>query len=142
MKASDIKVGNIYYVDFEPSRKKEFNGHHMALVLKKNINEITFIVIPMTSNKDGIGKNKISLGVIESLPERLKADNHESYAVYDQVRTINASRFSNIISDKGEIMEATLDKDKLTMVYKAIIKNLIYDLDDKIKDTLKQDCFE
>ena len=35
MRAKDIKVGHIYYVDFEPIRRGEFDKTHMALVLRK-----------------------------------------------------------------------------------------------------------
>jgi mRNA-degrading endonuclease toxin of MazEF toxin-antitoxin module len=50
LKTSDIKVGHIYYVDYEPVRDCEFNGLHLSLVLKKNNDKHTFIVMPLTSS--------------------------------------------------------------------------------------------
>lgn len=48
MKFSDIQVGYIYNVIFDPVRNCEFNGKHLALVLKRNNDKQTFIVMPLT----------------------------------------------------------------------------------------------
>lgn len=53
MRFSDIKIGHIYNVIFDPVRFCEFNGKHLALVLKKNNDRKTFIVMPLTSESNG-----------------------------------------------------------------------------------------
>ena len=62
MKAQEIKLKHIYYVDYEPTQKGEFGKKHLAVVLKKNHDKITFVTIPLTSKDNGVGINKISLG--------------------------------------------------------------------------------
>lgn len=62
MRFSDIRVGYIYNVIFDPVRTCEFNGKHLAVVLKKNNDKATFIVMPLTSAPSGAGVNKIKLG--------------------------------------------------------------------------------
>ena len=46
MRFSDIKVGYIYNVIFDPVRDCEFDGRHLAVVLKRNNDKATFIVMP------------------------------------------------------------------------------------------------
>ncbi len=123
MKAQDIKVGHIYYVDFEPTRKGEFGRHHMGLVLKRTVNQITFITVPLTGSSDT--SNKIKLEIKDLLPEHLKTK--DTYAVYDQIRTVNSSRFSNLVED-GNIVDVVVPDAVFDEVLKAIIKNLTSDL--------------
>lgn len=66
MRASDIKVGCIYNVIFDPVRDCEFDGRHLAVVLKKNNDRSTFIVMPLTSASNGNGINKVHIGQIPS----------------------------------------------------------------------------
>lgn len=91
MRFTDINVGYIYNVLFDPVRICEFNGKHLGLVLKKNNDKNTFIVMPLTSAISGDGINKINIGQINSLPSSLKT--HCTYAVLNQIRTVNANRF-------------------------------------------------
>ena len=130
MKANDIKVGHIYYVDFEPTRKGEFGKLHMCIVLKKNADMITFIVVPLTSQEDAPLGNKMSLGVIETLPDNLKTK--QSYAVLDQVRTLNSSRFRNLKSN-DEIIDAYVDEDTFFQIWEKIIANMTSDLPKEMK---------
>ena len=123
MKAKDIKVGHIYYVDFEPTRKGEFGRHHMGLVLKRTVNQITFITVPLTGNSDT--SNKIKLDIKDLLPEHLRTK--DTYAVYDQIRTVNSSRFSNLVED-GKIVDVVVPDAVFDEVLKAIIANLTSDL--------------
>jgi uncharacterized protein YifN (PemK superfamily) len=125
MKASDIHVGSIYYVNFDPTEVGEFGKKHLAVVLKKNNNSITVVAIPLTSNECGVGANKLELGFLECLPERLR--HSKSYAVYDQVRVVSATRFETI-KDQGLPWEAVVPEDILEKIYKAVIKDLISDL--------------
>lgn len=122
MNAKDIKVGHIYYVDFEPVRKGEFDKYHMALVLKKTLNQITFISIPLTSNADGNGKNKVRIDITSKLPTNLQGKS--TYAVYDQLRTLNASRFHNLM-ENGNVMDVEVDHETVQAVIEKVIKNLL-----------------
>ena len=123
MKAKDIKVGHIYYVDFEPTRKGEFDKYHMGLVLKRTVNQITFITVPLTGNSDT--SNKIKLEINDLLPEHLRTK--DTYAVYDQIRTLNSSRFSNLVED-GKIVDVVVPDSVFDEVLKAIISNLTSEL--------------
>lgn len=91
MRFSDILVKHIYNVIFDPVRFCEFDGKHLALVLKRNNDKRTFIVMPLTSEPNGVGVNKIKLDTITSLP--LSMRNNDTYAVFNQIRTVNADRF-------------------------------------------------
>ena len=134
MKSSDIKVGHIYYVNFEPTEPGEFGKKHLAVVIKKNHDKITFVVIPMTSKEKGIDINKISLGKLDCLPTNLQ--NKDSYAVIDQIRTVNSNRFYEL-KDNGNIVDAIMPKEKMHSLYKAIIKDLLHDVpENEIRDIL------
>lgn len=91
MKYSDILVGCIYNVIFDPVESCEFDGKHLAIVLKKNLDKRTCIVMPMTTSANGDRDNKKNLGRISSLPTSLNGS--DTYAVFNQVRTVNAGRF-------------------------------------------------
>ena len=137
MRSGDIKVGHIYYVDFEPVRKGEFDKYHMALVLKKNANKITFITVPLTSNADGLGVNKMEISISEMLPKNLR--DKKSYVVYDQVRTVSASRFHNLM-DNGSVCDVAVDKSILLSVLTKIIHNLLYGMDDESVNVVLDAC--
>ncbi len=130
MKAQEIKVGHIYYVNYEPTRRGEFGKIHLCVVLKKNNDLITFVTVPLTSKEDAPCNNKLSLGVIDSLPENLKEN--ESYAVLDQVRTLNASRFMRLKQDE-EVVDAYLSEMQLNKLLQAIVNDLLADTPYKIK---------
>lgn len=125
MDAKKIKVGHIYFVDFNPAHQGEFDKKHLAIVIKKNANRITFVTVPLTSSDDGEGINKISLGKLSMLPSNLR--DKTSYAVYDQIRTVNADRFS-FLTDNGKTIDAKLPRELLTTVYKSVIKDLLHDV--------------
>lgn len=144
MRASDIKVGCIYNVIFDPVRDCEFDGKHLAVVLKKNNDRSTFIVMPLTSSSNGDGINKIHIGQIASLPTSLRSNN--TYAVFNQVRTVNANRFISL-KEGGTVIEARLPQDELHQLLVLAIKELVYsiDQDNKIrllKIAYEQECVE
>ncbi len=112
-------------MNFEPTEPGEFGKKHLAVVLKKNSNGITVVAIPLTSDEIGVGTNKIDLGHLDCLPERLRSSN--SYAVYDQVRVVSAKRFEPI-KEQGVVWTATMPEELLERIYKAVIKDLISDL--------------
>lgn len=123
VRASDIKVGCIYNVIFDPVRNCEFDGKHLAVVLKKNNDKSTFIVMPLTSASNGNGINKIHIGQIASLPASLKSNN--TYAVFNQVRTVNASRFISL-KEGNTVIEALFPQDKFHQLLVLAIKELVY----------------
>ena len=122
MKADEIKVGHIYYVDYEPTRKGEFGKLHLCVVIKKNNDSITFVTVPLTSQEEAPCNNKLSLGVIETLPDNLKEK--ESYAVLDQIRTLNASRFRRL-KQNDDVVDASLSNKQLKDLLKAIISDFL-----------------
>lgn len=107
MRFSDIKVGYIYNVIFDPVRDCEFDGKHLAVVLKRNNDKATFIVMPLTSAPNGVGMNKIKLGAMNSLPSSLKTN--DTYAVYNQIRTVNADRFI-ALREGSAVKECPMEK--------------------------------
>jgi mRNA-degrading endonuclease toxin of MazEF toxin-antitoxin module len=130
MKYSDIKPKNIYYVDFEPTKGNEFRGNHLALVLKLNKDKRTVVVLPLTSSPSGVGGNKISLGFIASLPANLKSS--ETFAVLDQMRTVDYARFKQI-DEKGKPIFPNIP-DKLYLdIWVSISNETLFNitLDDK-----------
>ncbi len=125
MNAREIKVGHVYFVNFDPTETGEFGKEHMAVVLKKNANKVTFVMIPMTSSEIGLGVNKISLGKLGCLPSNLR--DKESYAVIDQIRTLNAKRFKPLI-ENGQPLDAPLPEELMDILYKSVIKDLLHDV--------------
>lgn len=130
MKAQEIKIKHIYYVDFEPTQKGEFGKKHLGVVLKKNHDKITFITIPLTSKENGLDINKISLGKINNLPENLR--DKETFAVLDQVRTVSSSRFYKL-KDNGTYVEVELSDEKFLLLFEHIFKDLSFNLEEKEK---------
>lgn len=132
MRFSDIKVGYVYNVIFDPVRNCGFDGRHLAVVLKRNNDKSTFIVMPLTSAPNGNGVNKIKLGVMDCLPSSLKSN--ETYAVYNQVRTVNADRF--IALKEGNIVkECQMEKSVFHNLLFLGLREMVYSIpqDDKIE---------
>jgi mRNA-degrading endonuclease toxin of MazEF toxin-antitoxin module len=128
MRYSDIKEKYVYYVDFNPVRPCEFNNNHLAVVLKKNNDKKTAIVMPLTSKENGVGTNKMLLPTIKDLPARLKGD--DSYAVYDQVRSVNYSRFQPIFKNTTGmvVVDVKIDDE----VFLSIIEKGVEELEKKL----------
>lgn len=115
MKFSDIKVQHCYNVIFDPVRECEFNGKHLAIVLKKNNDSKTVIVVPLTRTENGDNYNKVNIGLIPTLPSSLNSS--PSYVVYNQVRTVNASRMINLKEGDTRINSKVDDE-----VFKEVLK--------------------
>lgn len=139
MRASDIKVSYIYNVIFDPVRNCEFSGKHLAVVLKKNNDKSTFIVMPLTSASNGNGINKIHVGQILSLPASLRSN--DTYAVFNQVRTVNASRFISLKEGKT-VIEALFPQEKFQQLLVLAIKELVYSIDQDSKINLLKTAYE
>lgn len=129
MRFKDIKAKQVYYVNYNPFKDGEFKDNHLSVVLKKNKDKKTVIVIPLTSKEKGIGKNKILID-IPSLPERLKCLN--SYAVYDQVRTVNSGRLQPVyeLTDGKKVIDVNVEDN----VYKELIKVSTLELESKLEE--------
>lgn len=114
MRFSDIENKHLYYVNFNVVRGCEFKDNHLVVVLKKNKDNDTMIVMPLTSSSNGVGVSTELLPVIDSLPDRLKEK--RSYAIYNQVRTVNCTRFQPIFEQTSgkTIVEVTLDNEVFT----------------------------
>lgn len=139
LRFSDIKVGYIYNVIFDPVRSCEFDGKHLALVLKKNNDNNTFIVMPLTTAPSGAGINKVELGPIASLPTSLKG-NH-TYAVFNQVRTVNASRFI-ALKEGSCIVECPIDKDLFSDLLLLGIKEILHSVPQDNKIAILKKAYE
>ena len=131
VKASDIKIGHIYYVNYDPVQHGEFNGKHLSVVLKRNNDKYTFLVMPMTSSANGNGVNKVNIGKIAGLPARIKTK--DTFAVFDQVRTVNANRFVSVKSGSSSIV-VPLDRAIWLKLFELAMRDALYDVgqDDKI----------
>lgn len=131
MRFSDIKEGYIYNVIFDPVRNCEFNGKHLAVVFKKNNDKETAIVMPLTSSPSGVGANKIKLGPMDCLPISLKRN--DTYAVYNQIRTVNADRFI-ALKEGTMIKECKMEKDVLYHLMYLSLRELVFNVpqDDRI----------
>ena len=133
MKAKDIKVGHVYFVNFDPVEPGEFDRNHLALVLKKNSNRITFVVIPLTHKDKGLGINKIELDIKGLLPPHLRSGS--TFAVYDQIRTVNASRFE-LLYEGPDVYDVSVPQRVVTEVIEKVILNLLEDLDESLKSSI------
>lgn len=137
MKYSDINIGSIYNVDFDPVRSCEFDKIHLALVLKKNNDKKTLIVLPLTSSSKGDKVNKINLGKLDCLPTSLNKT--DTYAVYNQVRTVNANRFISLkecdIDGNNNPIDCKMNDIQFDMLLKLIINEICfsYDTDKKME---------
>lgn len=139
MRFSDIKVGYIYNVIFDPVRDCEFDGKHLAVVLKKNNDKTSFIVMPLTSAPNGVGGNKMDVGEMECLPTSLKS-NH-TYAVFNQIRTVNANRFI-ALKKGGTVKECKMDK---TLYYQLMVlglQEIVYNIPQDEKIALLKRTYE
>lgn len=139
MKYSDIKVGSIYNVDFEPVRECEFGRLHLALVLKKNNDKKTAIVMPLTSASNGENINKKNIGRIETLPSSLKVN--DTYAVYNQIRTVNASRFIRLKDFDEEGNNRPIDCPLNEIVFKELLMLALEELTFSFDEDEKMDIY-
>lgn len=130
MRYSDIKVKHIYNVIFDPVRECEFDSKHLALVLKRNNDRKTFIVMPLTSESNGVGVNKIKLGKIPTLPQSLKMN--DTYAVFNQIRTVNASRFISL-KDGSDVVESSVEDNVFIELLKLGINEVVFHLNNDQK---------
>ena len=139
MRFSDIKVGYIYNVIFDPVRDCEFDGKHLAVVLKKNNDKATFIVMPLTSAPNGVGVNKIKLGAMNSLPSSLKTN--DTYAVYNQVRTVNADRFI-ALKEGSAVKECPMEKHIFHKLLFLGLREMVYSIPQEERIVILKSVYE
>lgn len=126
MRYSDVKEKHLYYVDFDTVRQCEFDKTHLAVVLKKNKDKKTAIVMPLTSQSGGSNSNTVLLPEICSLPQRLKGN--KSYAVYDKIRSVNFSRFGPVY-DGADVVEVKIEDE----TFKTLIKIGVNELEEELQ---------
>jgi mRNA-degrading endonuclease toxin of MazEF toxin-antitoxin module len=131
VKSTDIKIGHIYYVDYEPVRDGEFNGKHLSVVLKRNNDKYTFVVMPLTSSANGNGVNKINIGKVAGLPPNIRSN--DTYAVFDQVRTVNANRFM-AVKDEGGRIDVSMERGVWLNLFELAVRDMVFNVgqDEKI----------
>lgn len=99
-------MGNIYFANLNPVRQYEFGGNHLCIVLRKCNDNRSVTIISLTSNSSGVGQNKVNLGLIPELPERLRTTKNgkqvNSYAILNQVRTIVTGRLEPVVDGKDK----------------------------------------
>ena len=139
MRFSDIKVGYIYNVIFDPVRDCEFDGKNLAVVLKKNNDKATFIVMPFTSAPNGVGVNKIKLGAMNSLPSSLKTN--DTYAVYNQVRTVNADRFI-ALKEGSAVKECPMEKQSFHKLLFLGLREMVYSIPQEERIEILKSVYE
>lgn len=139
MRFSDIKVRYIYNVIFDDVRYCEFNGRHLALVLKRNNDNQTYIVMPLTSESNGNGTNKFKIGEINSLPTSLRSN--ETYAVYNQVRTVNANRFISL-KQGTNVVESKIDDLMFCKLLNFAVSEIMFNLNQDEKINILKDLYE
>lgn len=88
--------------------------------------------MPFTTATSGDGVNKIKLNPIASLPTSLKGNT--TYAVFNQLRTVNASRFI-ALKQGGDVVECPIEKEVFSHLLLLSIKEIVYNVsqDDKIE---------
>lgn len=132
MKFTHVNEKHIYNVIFDPVRNPEFDGTHLALVLKKNNDGQTVVVMPMTTSSNGDLINKKDLGVLNCLPESLRLRGN-SFAVFNQIRTVHVSRMISL-KDKNNIVQCKIDDNLFTELLELGISDIVFSLssDEKI----------
>jgi hypothetical protein len=95
--------------------------------------------MPLTTKPNGDMKNKIKVGLIEGLPESIRHE--ETYAVFNQVRTLNVSRFI-CLKEGEEKVQAFIDIPLYEELLGKIITDLIFPLKEMEKVELLRHLYE
>lgn len=138
MRFSDIKVQHCYNIIFDDVRACEFDGTHLGVVLKKNNDNKTVIVAPLTRQENGDNFNKKNIGKIKSLPTSLNSS--DSYLVYNQVRTVNANRMmalKEVISGVNTKIDCNVEDD----LFKEVLKLCSVELTKSWNDEQREDFY-
>ncbi|MBX9998486.1 type II toxin-antitoxin system PemK/MazF family toxin [Priestia aryabhattai] len=140
LRYSDIKVGHVYFADLRQVRQYEFGGNHLSIVLNKCADRRSVIIVSLTSERSGVGQNKIDLGILPSLPQRLVTNQNgnpvKSYVVLDQVRTVVASRVQEVVDGKDSngndiVVDCPVPSNIFSDIVKELADRRIADLNDE-----------
>lgn len=110
-----------------------------AVVLKRNNDKATFIVMPLTSAPNGVGVNKIKLGAMNSLPSSLKTN--DTYAVYNQVRTVNAARFI-ALKEGSAVKECPMEKHIFHKLLFLGLREMVYSIPQEERIEILKSAYE
>lgn len=131
MKFSDVKIKHIYNVIFNPVRASEFDSTHLALVLKKNNDNKTVIVMPLTTSSNGEPINKKNLGILDCLPTSLQSRG-STFAVFNQIRTINVNRMI-ALKENNIVIESKIKDELFFELLSLGVKDLVFALEPEEK---------
>ena len=104
------KRGEIYFLDFNPSKGREIKGPHPALVIQNNVgNKVSglTIVAAITSN---LKVAELPIGIL--ITPEVSGLRHNSVIHLGQIYTIDKERLQNLVG--------TLSTDKMSEVNKAV----------------------
>lgn len=138
MKFSDVKVQHCYNVIFDDVRACEFDGTHLGVVLKKNNDDKTVIVAPLTRQENGDNFNKKNIGKINSLPTSLNGS--DSYLVYNQVRTVNVNRMM-ALKERIDGVNTKIDCNVEDDLFKEVLKLCSVELTKSWTDEQREDFY-
>jgi mRNA interferase MazF len=102
------KRGEIYFLDFSPSKGREMKGPHPALVIQNDIgNKVgsLTIVAAITSN---LKVAELPVGVL--IKPKESGLPHESVVHLGQIYTIDKERLQSFVGTLSEHMMAEIDK--------------------------------
>lgn len=102
------KRGEIYFLDFSPSKGREMKGPHPALVIQNNVgNQVgsLTIVAAITSN---LKVAELPVGVLIKTKE--SGLSHESVVHLGQIYTIDKERLQNLVGILPEHKMKEIDK--------------------------------
>ena len=135
---NDITPKRVLYVDFEPVRKGEFGGKHLAVIIKANADRRSAIVVPLTGHPSGDNKIKINLPKsMTGFPANLTTK--DTYAVLNEVRTVfyrgidGHGRMSDIMSDNHKPLIVEIDVTDYNRIIDGCIEHLVEKTDENQK---------
>ncbi|KSV59688.1 hypothetical protein ASU35_18055 [Acetivibrio ethanolgignens] len=105
----------------------------------RNNDKATFIVMPLTSAPNGVGVNKIKLGAMNSLPSSLKTN--DTYAVYNQVRTVNADRFI-ALKEGSAVKECPMEKHIFHKLLFLGLREMVYSIPQEERIEILKSVYE
>ena len=102
-----LKRGDIYYADLDPTIGSEQDGYRPVLVVQNNIGNVhspTVVIVPLTTK---IKKNHLPTHVSIPTGDGVEED---SIALAEQIRTIDRSRLGEFIGRLDDRLQAKIDK--------------------------------
>ncbi len=113
-----VNRGEIYFIDLGYNIGSEMRGPHYCVVLKTYGKTAT--IIPLSSKKSNM-TFRVDLGVIKELARN---ENDNSYALINQITTVDKSRLKNKFSNKKRFW-IKLNSEQLDNIDKEILNFLL-----------------